>query len=59
MSYNREDLDFATEYNAAIKQGPPRTTAIFLVTLIVVFGSFLVWANWAKLDEVTRVAKAE
>ena len=54
MSYNREDLDFATEYKAAINQGPPRTTAVFLVTLVIVFLSFLAWANWAELDEVTR-----
>lgn len=54
MSYNREDLDFATEYKAAINQGPPRTTAVFLATLVIVFLSFLAWANWAELDEVTR-----
>ncbi|NNE21706.1 MAG: HlyD family type I secretion periplasmic adaptor subunit [Rhizobiales bacterium] len=54
MSYNREDLDFATEYKAAINQGPPRTTAVFLTTLVIVFVSFLAWANWAELDEVTR-----
>ena len=54
MSYNREDLDFATEYNAAINQGPPRTTAVFLITLVVVFLSFLAWSSWAQLDEVTR-----
>ena len=54
MSYNREDLDFATEYNAAINQGPPRTTAVFLITLVVIFLSFLAWSSWAQLDEVTR-----
>lgn len=54
MSYNREDLDFATEYKAATNQGPPRTTAVFLATLVIVFLSFLAWANWAELDEVTR-----
>ncbi len=54
MSYNREDLDFATEYNAAINQGPPRTTAIFLCALVLIFASMLAWADWAMLDEVTR-----
>ena len=54
MSYDREDLDFATEYNQAINQGPPKTTLIFLGALLVLFASFLVWANWAELDEVTR-----
>ncbi|MGI9464467.1 MAG: HlyD family type I secretion periplasmic adaptor subunit [Aestuariivirgaceae bacterium] len=54
MTYNREDLDFATEYKAAINQGPPRTTAIFLIAMGIMFASFLAWSNWAELDEVTR-----
>lgn len=54
MSYNREDLDFATEYNAATNQGPPRITAVFLTSILAMFVAFLVWADWAKLDEVTR-----
>ncbi len=54
MSYNRDDLDFATEYNAALHKGPPKQTVVFLSALTVMFASFLVWANWAELDEVTR-----
>ncbi len=54
MNYDRDDLDFATEYNAAINQGPPRTTAVFLSVLVVIFISMLIWADWAELDEVTR-----
>ena len=49
-----EDLDFATEYNAALKQGPPKGTGLFLILVIALLGSFLVWSSWAEVDEVTR-----
>ncbi len=52
--HHPEDLDFATEYNAALKQGPPKSTRVFLTIVVLMFGSFMIWANWAKLDEVTR-----
>jgi adhesin transport system membrane fusion protein len=52
--YQREDLDFATEYNAALRQGPPKGTGIFLVLVVAMFTGFLAWANWAEIDEVTR-----
>jgi adhesin transport system membrane fusion protein len=54
MSYNRDDLEFATEYNSALHKGPPKSTAVFLTALSVMFASFIAWANWAELDEVTR-----
>ena len=52
--YQREDLDFATEYNAALRQGPPKGTGVFLVVVFAMFAGFLTWANWAEVDEVTR-----
>ena len=54
MSFNRDDLEFATEYNAALHKGAPRSTMVFLTAISVLFASFLVWADWAELDEVTR-----
>jgi adhesin transport system membrane fusion protein len=54
MSFNRDDLDFATEYNSAMHKGPPTSTIVFLATISVMFVVFLVWASLAKLDEVTR-----
>ncbi|MGI9372269.1 MAG: HlyD family type I secretion periplasmic adaptor subunit, partial [Hyphomicrobiales bacterium] len=52
--YQREDLEFATEYNAALKQGPPKGTGIFLIVVGGLLAAFLIWANWAEVDEVTR-----
>ncbi|MGI9482544.1 MAG: HlyD family type I secretion periplasmic adaptor subunit [Hyphomicrobiales bacterium] len=52
--YQREDLDFATEYNAALRQGPPKGTGVFLMVVGALFASFLAWASWAEVDEVTR-----
>jgi len=54
MKYNLGDLDFATEYNAAVHKGPPKGTSIFLISCLVMFAAFFVWADWAELDEVTR-----
>jgi len=54
MTYNLGDLDFATEYNAAVHKGPPKGTSIFLISCLVMFAAFFVWADWAELDEVTR-----
>ncbi len=52
--YQREDLEFATEYNAALKQGPPKGTGIFLIVISALLAAFLMWSNWAEVDEVTR-----
>jgi len=54
MKFNRDDLDFATEYNAAVHKGPPKGTSVFLMSCLALFFSFFAWANWAELDEVTR-----
>ena len=54
MMSEKNDLDFAREYEAAIHQGPPRHTTIFLIVSLLAFVGFLGWANWAELDEVAR-----
>lgn len=54
MKFERDDLDFATEFNAAVHKGPPKGTSIFLISCLALFCTFFIWANWAELDEVTR-----
>ncbi|WP_108881865.1 HlyD family type I secretion periplasmic adaptor subunit [Anderseniella sp. Alg231-50] len=54
MRYHEEDLEFAREYEAALHQGPPRRTTLFLVAILMLFAAFLGWAYWAQLDEVAR-----
>lgn len=54
MYVEREDLDFASDINAAAFKGPPKITFIFLFTVSSLFIVFLIWAALAKIDEVTR-----
>jgi adhesin transport system membrane fusion protein len=51
---NRSDLEFATEYDAAVHGGTPRRATLLLFIIVVLFASGLAWAGWAELDEVTR-----
>jgi membrane fusion protein, adhesin transport system len=53
-SSRKSDLEFASEYDAALRRGAPKgvVTAVILIGLMIT--AFLVWASWAKLDEVTR-----
>ncbi|WP_119271783.1 HlyD family type I secretion periplasmic adaptor subunit [Taklimakanibacter deserti] len=50
----RGDLDFLSEYDAAARRGAPRGTVVSLLVFAGMFLVALVWASWAKLDEVTR-----
>ena len=52
--HDRKDLEFATDYDAAVHGGAPRRATLLLVVLVVMFGSGIAWAGWAELDEVTR-----
>jgi len=54
MSSKTEDIDFASAYNAAIYEKPSRSATNFIVTLAIIIAAFLTWANWARIDEVTR-----
>lgn len=54
MSKSRNDLELASEYDAALRRGAPRGAVISLLLIAVMILSFLTWASWAKLDEVTR-----
>ena len=50
----RSDLEFATEYDAAMHGGPPRRVTLLLVVIVAMFAAGIAWAGWAELDEVTR-----
>ena len=54
MRMDRDDLDFASDINAAVHKGPPRITFVFLILVSALFVSFLTWAALAQIDEVTR-----
>ena len=54
MSSKDADIEFASAYTAALHEKPSRAGTYFIIVLGVVIGSFLAWANWAKIDEVTR-----
>jgi membrane fusion protein, adhesin transport system len=51
---NRSDLEFATEYDAAVHGRTPRRTTLLLVVIVAMFAAGIAWAGWAELDEVTR-----
>jgi membrane fusion protein, adhesin transport system len=51
---NRSDLEFATEYDAAVHGGTPRRATLLLVVIVAMFAGGIAWASWAELDEVTR-----
>lgn len=54
MPAKNSDLDLAPEYDAALQRGAPRGAVVSLVLICATILSFLVWARWAQLDEVTR-----
>jgi adhesin transport system membrane fusion protein len=54
MANNKSDLEFASEYDAALRRGAPRGAVVAILLIAAMLVSFIGWANWAKLDEVTR-----
>lgn len=50
----REDFDFTSEIAAATHEGPPRYSLALLFVVASLLVSFLVWAYYAKVDEMTR-----
>ncbi|MCB9957361.1 MAG: HlyD family type I secretion periplasmic adaptor subunit [Rhodospirillaceae bacterium] len=48
------DFDFADEIQAALHQGPRRTTHLMLLVIVALFAVGFGWAAWATIDEVTR-----
>jgi adhesin transport system membrane fusion protein len=51
---HREDIDLLPDVQAAIQAKTWRVGTIMLLFLAVFVGSFITWAYYAKLDEVTR-----
>ena len=51
---HREDIDLLPDVQAAIQAKTWRVGTIMLLFVAVFVGSFLTWAYYAKLDEVTR-----
>jgi adhesin transport system membrane fusion protein len=54
MAERPEDLEFASEYEAALRRGAPRGALLGVFLCAALLASFLGWAYWAELDEVTR-----
>jgi adhesin transport system membrane fusion protein len=50
----REDLSFIRDAEAAVNDAPSRKSSIFLFTCVALFMSFIGWAYFAEIDEVTR-----
>ncbi len=50
----REDLSFIRDAEAAINDAPSRKSSLFLFVCVALFMSFIGWAYFAQVDEVTR-----
>jgi hypothetical protein len=48
------DLDFASEYDAALRAGTPKAAVLSVLLGLIFFASLIGWAWWAELEEVTR-----
>ena len=51
---NQDELDFARDAAAVVRDAPPRGATLFLSTCAALIASFITWAHLAELDEVTR-----
>lgn len=52
--YRREDIEFMSEVDAALRQKGHPHAYLLSVALFFVFIAFLIWSHFAILDEVTR-----
>lgn len=50
----RQDLDFASDSEAALFDAPSKGKSRFLMVCLALFAALLLWAAFAQLDEVTR-----
>jgi membrane fusion protein, adhesin transport system len=54
MARSAQDIEFASEYDSALRQGVPRAAAFSVLVVAGFVGLMIAWAHWAMLDEVTR-----
>lgn len=50
----RDTLDFARDAEAALHQAPSHRSALFVLLLVGLLGTFFAWAYYAEVEEVTR-----
>lgn len=50
----RQDLDFASDSEAALFDAPSKGKSRFLSVCLALFAALLLWATFAQLDEITR-----
>lgn len=53
-NYRREDIEFMSEVDAALRHRGHPYAYLLSVAIIVTFAVFCIWAHFAVLDEVTR-----
>jgi membrane fusion protein, adhesin transport system len=54
MFRKKENLDMASEYDAALREEAPFYGVVLVIAAALCVAGFVVWAGLAKLDEVTR-----
>jgi len=54
MARQAHDAGFAADYDAALYEKPSRAATVFVLTVVVLFASFIAWASQAQIDEVTH-----
>lgn len=50
----RQDLDFASDYDAALRRGAPWAAVVSVIACTALLVAAILWANWARIEEVTR-----
>lgn len=50
----RRDFDFASDYDVALWQGAPLAAVLTLLVCSGLVLAAILWAHWARIDEVTR-----
>ena len=54
VEYNEKDYEFMNSLSAAILQQSPKRMSLILKIWIISIVSFILWASFASIDEVTR-----
>lgn len=54
MTKRSQDLEFASEYDAALRRGVPKAAVLSVLAILAFVAALIGWSHWAMLDEVTR-----